>query len=83
MGIHTQRVTQEIWDALGQSIFKGSLLERIEAVLLRDLADLEKAILNISPPNPPYVEAGNRSAYMQGYNDAAKAALTLVRHRKL
>jgi hypothetical protein len=83
MGQHTQRVTREIWDALGASIFKGSLLERIEAVLLKDLDDLEQALLNLRPHNPPNIEADKRSAYMQGYNDAAKAALKLVHERRL
>ena len=83
MGKHTERVTQEIWDALGASIFKGSLLVRIEAVLLKDLDDLEKALLDISSNNP-YADADKRAeAYMRGFNDAMKTTLTLVRERKL
>jgi hypothetical protein len=84
MGQHTQRVTREIWDALGASIFKGSLLERIEAVLLKDLDDLEKALLNISSSgHNPYVDTDKRSeAYKRGFKDATEAALAVVRERK-
>ena len=76
MGEHTQRVTHDIWDALGQSIFKGSLLERIETVLLKDLGSLEQALLRAR--DPPSPESDKRSAYLRGYNDAIEAALGIV-----
>ena len=50
MGEHIQRVTHEIWNALGQSIFKGSLLERIDTILLKDLGSLEEALLKVRDP---------------------------------
>ena len=82
MGKHTERVTREIWDTLEASIFKGSLLERIEAVLLKDLDDLEKALLHINSRNP-YSDADQRAeAYARGLNDATNATLTIVRERK-
>jgi hypothetical protein len=77
MGEHTQRVTRDIWDALGQSIFQGSLLERIETVLLKDLGSLEEALLKVR--DPPSSESDKRSAYSRGYNDAIEAALAIVR----
>ena len=80
MGEHTQRVTQDIWDALGQSIFKGSLLERIETVLLKELGSLEEALLKVR--DPPCSESDKRSAYLRGYSDAIEAALAIVRERQ-
>jgi hypothetical protein len=82
MGKHTQQVTREIWDALGASIFQGSILERIEAVLIKDLNSLEQELLNLGGPNPSGVASDKRSTYMQGYSDAMKAALALVQERK-
>ena len=77
LGEHTQRVTQEIWDALGQTIFKGSLLERIETILLKDLGSLEEALLKVG--DPPCSESDKRSPYLRGYSDASEAALAIVR----
>lgn len=82
MSEHTKRVAQEIWDALGASIFKGPILERIEAVIIQELGGLEEALLTIGS-HPPYADGDKRSAYMRGYNDAIKAALAVVRERKL
>jgi hypothetical protein len=83
MSDHTKRVTQEIWDALGASIFKGQVLERIEAVIIQELGDLEETLRNIGSPGPPYADGDKRSAYMRGYHDATKAAVAVVRERKL
>jgi hypothetical protein len=78
-------VAEEIWNALGGSIFKGSILERIEAVLINELTDLEEALAKVAGQghNPQFAEADKRSAYMKGYKDATEAALALVRERKL
>ena len=52
-------------------------------MLLKDMDDLEKALLDISSTNP-YADADKRAeAYMLGLNDAMKTTLTLVRERKL
>ena len=68
---------------LGRSIFKGSLLERIETVLLKDLDCLEEALLKVrNPADPPYSEKDKRSAYLRGYNNALAAALAIVREWK-
>ena len=85
MSEYTQRVAEEIWDALGGSIFKGSIMERIEAVLINELNDLEEALSKVAAQGhtPSYGNADKRSAYMKGYQDATEAALALVRKRKL
>jgi AP2 domain len=81
MSDHTKRVAQQVWDALGASIFKGSIMERIEAVIIQEFSDLEESLLNIGS-HPPYADGDKRSAYMRGYNDAIKAAVAAVRERK-
>jgi len=58
-------------------------LERIEAVISKDLDNLEKALLTLRAHSPRYAEADKHSAYMQGYKDAAEAALAMVRERKI
>jgi hypothetical protein len=85
MSEYTQRVAAEIWDALGGSIFKGSIMERIEAVLINELNDLEEALAKVADqaPNPSYADADKRLAYMKGYKAATEAAVALVRKRKL
>jgi hypothetical protein len=84
MSDYTQRVAEEIWDALEGSVFKGSIMERIEAVLINELNDLEEALAKVADQaNPSHAEADKRSAYMKGYKSATEAAVALVRKRKL
>jgi hypothetical protein len=85
MSEYTQHVAEEIWNALGGSLSKGSVMERIEAVLINELNDLEETLANVAGQghNPSHADADKRSAYMKGYKDATEAALALVRKRKL
>lgn len=84
MSEHTQRVAEKVWDALGGSVLQGSILQRIEAVVIEDLNELEEALVTVGNQthNSPGLTADQQSAYVKGFDDAIASVLAVIRARR-